>query len=90
MFSGTMKPRHIYFDIMQGVMSEDLRRKNLINITQKKKKKKKTVKQGSGKIIVWGCFPWDRVDPIYLLSETMTKEVYQSMLEEIMLTFANE
>ena len=40
--------------------------------------------------MVSGCFSWHRVGGIYLISETMAKEVFDSMLEEVMLTFASE
>lgn len=51
---------------------------------------KKTIKHGGGNVMVWGCFSWNGVGPIHLINDTMTKERYRDILEEVMLPFAEE
>jgi len=49
---------------------------------------RKTVKHGGGKILVWGCFSWYGVGPIFLIDGIMTKQTYINILEKIMLPYA--
>lgn len=51
---------------------------------------KKTVKHGGGSIMVWGCFSWNGVGPIYRITDTMTRFEYKNILETIMLPYAEE
>lgn len=51
---------------------------------------KKTVKHGGGIIMVWGCFSWYSVGPIFRISNIMTKYGYREILENVMLPFAEE
>ena len=65
--------------MIQGVMLEDLGGKRRL------KKNSLTPRRN-----IMICFSWSGVDPIYLISETRTKEIYKSIFEEIMLTFASK
>lgn len=49
---------------------------------------KKTIKHGGGNILVWSCFSWYGVGPIFLIDEIMTKDVYIDILQKIMLPYA--
>lgn len=51
---------------------------------------KKTVKHGGGNIMVWGCFSWYGVGPIFRIYDTMTRFEYKAILEDIMLPYAEE
>lgn len=51
---------------------------------------KKTVKHGDGNIMVWGCFSWYGVGPIFLISDIMRAADYKDILENIMLPYAEE
>lgn len=51
---------------------------------------KKTVKFGGGNIMVWGCFSYDGVGPLYGIKEKMTKEIYRDILNDIMLSYVKE
>jgi hypothetical protein len=42
----------------------------------------KTVKFGGGNIMVWGCFFYNGVGPIFWIKETMTKEIYRDILKK--------
>ena len=46
---------------------------------------KKTLKFGGGSIMVWGCFSSSGIGPIYLVTDTMTANIYTNILKEIML-----
>lgn len=48
----------------------------------------KTFKHGGGSIMVWGCFSWRGVGPLFWIKETMDKFVYVNILNEIMLPYA--
>lgn len=48
----------------------------------------KTVKHGGGNIKLWGCFSFHGVGPIIWIQETMTKEIYRDILENVMLPYA--
>lgn len=51
---------------------------------------RKTVKHGGGNIMVWGCFSYNGVGPIYWVKEIMNKEIYLDLLQNIMLPYAEE
>lgn len=52
---------------------------------------KKTVKHGGGGIMVWGCFSWTGVGPIYWIQDyPMNQEVYRRIMQEVMLPFVEE
>lgn len=51
---------------------------------------KKTVKHGGGNIMVWGCFSWYGVGPIFRITDTMTRFEYKNILENTMLPYAEE
>lgn len=51
---------------------------------------KKTVKHGGGNIMVWGCFSWNGVGPIYRIESTMNADGYRGILENVMLPYASE
>lgn len=48
------------------------------------------VKHGGGSIFVWGCFSWNGVGPIHRIVGHMNKEQYLSILENVMLPWAEE
>lgn len=48
----------------------------------------KTFKHGGGNIMVWGCFSWYGVGPIFWIKENMDKNFYVKILDEIMLPYA--
>lgn len=48
----------------------------------------KTIKHGGGNIMVWGCFSYHGVGPLFWIKEIMTKEVYRDILETVMLPYA--
>lgn len=48
----------------------------------------KTFKHGGGSIMVWGCFSWYGVGPLYWIKTIMDKNLYIKILEEVMLPFA--
>lgn len=50
----------------------------------------KTIKHGSCSVMVWGCFSWFGVGPIYWIKDIMTAGVYVHLLENVMLPFAEE
>ena len=51
---------------------------------------KKTLKFGGGSIMVWGCFSSSGIGPIYLITDTMTANIYTNILKEIMLPYAED
>ena len=51
---------------------------------------KKTVKHGGGNIMVWGCFSWQGVGPIYQIDGIMDRFVYKNLLKTTMLPYAEE
>lgn len=51
---------------------------------------KKTVKHGGGNIMVWGCFSWYGVGPIYRIEDTMNAVGYRDILQNVMLPYAKE
>ena len=51
---------------------------------------KKTMKHGGGNIMVWGCFSWFGVGPLFLIKEIMDQHVYVDILNEIMLPYADD
>ena len=50
----------------------------------------KTIKHGSGNIIVWDYFLWNGVCPIHRTYDTMTRFQYRDILENIILPYASE
>ena len=50
----------------------------------------KTVKHGGGNIMVWGCFSWYGVGPLFWIKDIMTQYTYVDILNNVMLTFAEE
>lgn len=48
----------------------------------------KTVKHGGSKILVWACFSYYGVGPIYLIECIMDHRVYVNILERTMLPYA--
>lgn len=50
----------------------------------------KTVKHGGSSIMVWGCFSYQGVGPIYWIRTTMDAAVYVKILQEIMLPYASD
>ena len=50
----------------------------------------KTVKHGGASIMVWGCFSYFGVGPIYRITGTMDQFQYVQILEEVMLPYAEE
>ena len=59
-----------------------------INKTFHTKYTKKTVKHGGGNIMVWGCFSWNGVGPIFWIKERMNATIYIQIMEEVMLPYA--
>lgn len=51
---------------------------------------KKTVKHGGGCIMLWGCFSWYGVGPIYWIKQIMDQHEYTNILETVMHTYAEE
>ena len=50
----------------------------------------KTVKHGGGNIMVWGCFSWYGVGPLFWTKDIMTQYTYVDILNNVMLPFAEE
>lgn len=50
----------------------------------------KTVKHGGAKIMVWGCFSYNGVGPIYRIPGIMDQHEYIRILNEVMLPHAEE
>jgi hypothetical protein len=50
----------------------------------------KTLKHGGGNIKIWGCFSFLGVGPIFWIKETMTKETYRDILQNVMLPYARD
>lgn len=48
----------------------------------------KTIKHGGGNIMIWGCFSWYGVGPIYWIKENMDRHLYLHILNDVMLPFA--
>lgn len=48
------------------------------------------VKHGGGSIMVWGCFSWNGVGPIYKIDGILNKEKYVAILNDVMLPWAEE
>ena len=40
--------------------------------------------------MVWGCFSSSGIGPIYLITDTMTANIYTNILKEIMLPYAED
>lgn len=51
---------------------------------------KKTIKHGGGCIMIWGCFSWYGVGPLFWIKPTMTQNEYLGILDEVMLPYAEE
>ena len=51
---------------------------------------KKTLKFGGGSIMVWGCFSSSGIGLIYLITDTMTANIYNTILKEIILPYAED
>nr|XP_047145668.1 uncharacterized protein LOC124818682 [Hydra vulgaris] len=50
----------------------------------------KTVKHSGSKVIVWGSFSWSGVGPLYRIQGTMDQHIYKEILENVMLSYAQE
>lgn len=50
----------------------------------------KTVKHGGGSIIVWACFSYQGVGPIFKIENRMTADDYVKILQDVMLPYAEE
>lgn len=50
----------------------------------------KTIKHGGSSIMIWACFSFYGVGPIYWIKEMMDRHVYVKILEEVMLPYARE
>lgn len=50
----------------------------------------KTLKHGGTSIMVWACFSYNGVGPIYWIKEIMDQYVYVRILEEVMYPYAEE
>lgn len=50
--------------------------------------KKKTVKHGGGNIMIWGCFSWYGVGPLFWIKDKMNAAMYVDILENIMYPYA--
>lgn len=48
----------------------------------------KTFKHGGGNIMIWGCFSWYGVGPLYWIKTIMDRHVYLNILEEVMTPYA--
>lgn len=48
----------------------------------------KTFKHGGGNIMIWGCFSWYGVGPLFWIRENMDRYLYLRILEDIMLPYA--
>ncbi|XP_055910737.1 uncharacterized protein LOC129945100 [Eupeodes corollae] len=51
---------------------------------------KKTIKHGGGSIMVWGCFSWYGVGPLFWIKNIMDQEKYVDILENVMLPYADD
>lgn len=51
---------------------------------------KPTIKHGLLSIMVWGCFSWRGVGPIFKIDGIMTQDVYLNILRNVMLPYADE
>lgn len=51
----------------------------------------KTVKHGEENIIVWACFSWQGVGPVYWIKENTTSDYdYVEILQNTMLPYASD
>lgn len=50
----------------------------------------KTIKHGGSKVMVWGCFSYNQIGPIHLIPGIMDAAIYVSILEDVMLPYAEE
>lgn len=48
----------------------------------------KTVKHGGGNIMVWGCFSYYGVGPLYRIRDIMDAKFYTNILREVMMPYA--
>lgn len=51
---------------------------------------KKTVKHGGSKIMIWGCFSWYGVGPLYKIDGILDADGYVSIMQNVMLPYAEE
>lgn len=58
------------------------------NTENKAKYTIKAVKHGGAKVMIWGCFSYNGVGPIYQIRGIMDKNVYVGILDEVMLPYA--
>lgn len=47
----------------------------------------KTVKHGGGNVIIWGCFSWYGVGPLFRINGIMNAEMYKHILKDVMLPY---
>lgn len=50
----------------------------------------KTIKHGGGNIMVWGCFSYNGVGPIFRIRETMTQYIYLDIMKNVMFPYSEE
>ena len=48
----------------------------------------KTFKHGGGNIMVWGCFSWYGIGPIFWIKKIMDQYLYAEIMETVMLPYA--
>lgn len=51
---------------------------------------KQTIKFGGGSIMVWACFSWTGVGPIYRINGIMDQHQYRHILEDVMEPYADD
>lgn len=50
----------------------------------------KTVKHGGSSVMIWGCFSFYGVGPIYWIKDIMDRHLYVKILQEVMLPYAED